>query len=143
MHQRQPSSSNANPTEQPLVQTEGNNEQREIEKREPVSKKQESESGETVIRIEARIDTFASEELVNGRCSNAMYVIILGNISCCFAYRRSHSHAYRPSGLFQKIGRGRALIVVFQLRCDYLNYTEYQIIQKFTHQLSLLIPKYA
>ncbi|CAL6075246.1 Hypothetical_protein [Hexamita inflata] len=47
MHQRQPSPSNANTTEQPLMQTEGNNEQIEIEKREPVSKKQVSESGET------------------------------------------------------------------------------------------------
>ncbi|CAL6083105.1 Hypothetical_protein [Hexamita inflata] len=34
MHQRQPPPSNANTTEQPLVQAEGNNEQRETEKRE-------------------------------------------------------------------------------------------------------------
>ncbi|CAL6017084.1 Hypothetical_protein [Hexamita inflata] len=47
MHQRQPSPSNANTTEQPLVQTKGNNEQKETEKREPVSKNQVSESGET------------------------------------------------------------------------------------------------
>ncbi|CAL6000946.1 Hypothetical_protein [Hexamita inflata] len=47
MHQRQPPPSNANTTEQPLVQAEGNNEQKETEKREPVSKKQVSESGET------------------------------------------------------------------------------------------------
>ncbi|CAL6093080.1 Hypothetical_protein [Hexamita inflata] len=32
---------------QPLVQTKGNNEQKETEKREPVSKNQVSESGET------------------------------------------------------------------------------------------------
>ncbi|CAL6049305.1 Hypothetical_protein [Hexamita inflata] len=47
MHQRQPSSSNANTMEQPLVQTEGNNEQIETEKRETVSKNQVSESAET------------------------------------------------------------------------------------------------
>ncbi|CAL5999256.1 Hypothetical_protein [Hexamita inflata] len=47
MHQRQPPPSNANTTEQPLVQAEGNNEQKETEKREPVSKNQVSESGET------------------------------------------------------------------------------------------------
>ncbi|CAL5971920.1 Hypothetical_protein [Hexamita inflata] len=47
MHQRQPPPSNANTTEQPLVQTKGNNEQNETEKREPVSQKQVSESGET------------------------------------------------------------------------------------------------
>ncbi|CAL6021243.1 Hypothetical_protein [Hexamita inflata] len=47
MHQRQPSPSNANTTNQPLVQAEGNNKQRETEKREPVSQKQVSESGET------------------------------------------------------------------------------------------------
>ncbi|CAL5978798.1 Hypothetical_protein [Hexamita inflata] len=47
MHQRQPSSSNANTTEQPLVPTEGNNEQKETEKQETVSKKNVSESGET------------------------------------------------------------------------------------------------
>ncbi|CAL6035135.1 Zinc_finger domain-containing protein [Hexamita inflata] len=46
MHQRQPPPSNANTTEQPLVQAEGNNEQKGTE-REPVSKKQVSESGET------------------------------------------------------------------------------------------------
>ncbi|CAL6010497.1 Hypothetical_protein [Hexamita inflata] len=44
---RQPSSNNTNTTEQPLVQTEGNNEQKETEKRETVSQKQVSESGET------------------------------------------------------------------------------------------------
>ncbi|CAL6083362.1 Hypothetical_protein [Hexamita inflata] len=47
MHQRQPPPSNANTTNQPLVQTEGNNEQKETEKREPVSQQQVSESGET------------------------------------------------------------------------------------------------
>ncbi|CAL6042093.1 Hypothetical_protein [Hexamita inflata] len=47
MHQRQPPPSNANTTEQPLVQAEGNNEQKETEKREPVSKNQVSESAET------------------------------------------------------------------------------------------------
>ncbi|CAL6067496.1 Hypothetical_protein [Hexamita inflata] len=47
MHQRQPPPSNANTTEQPLVQVEGNNEQKETEKRETVSQKQVSESGET------------------------------------------------------------------------------------------------
>ncbi|CAL6082914.1 Hypothetical_protein [Hexamita inflata] len=47
MHQRQPPPSNANTTEQPLEQAEGNNEQKETEKREPVSKNQVSESGET------------------------------------------------------------------------------------------------
>ncbi|CAL6017828.1 Hypothetical_protein [Hexamita inflata] len=47
MHQRQPPPSNANTTEQPLVQAEGNNEQNETEKREPVSKKKVGESGET------------------------------------------------------------------------------------------------
>ncbi|CAL6040230.1 Hypothetical_protein [Hexamita inflata] len=46
MHQRQPPPSNANTTEQPLVQAEGNNEQKGTE-REQVSKKQVSESGET------------------------------------------------------------------------------------------------
>ncbi|CAL5989346.1 Hypothetical_protein [Hexamita inflata] len=46
MHQRQPPPSNANTTEQPPVQAEGNNEQKGTE-REPVSKKQVSESGET------------------------------------------------------------------------------------------------
>ncbi|CAL6025127.1 Hypothetical_protein [Hexamita inflata] len=35
MHQRQPPSNIANTTEQPLVQAEGNNQQRETEKREP------------------------------------------------------------------------------------------------------------
>ncbi|CAL6101138.1 Hypothetical_protein [Hexamita inflata] len=45
MHQRQPPPSNANTTEQPLVQTKGNNEQKGTEKREPVSQKQVSESG--------------------------------------------------------------------------------------------------
>ncbi|CAL6102274.1 Hypothetical_protein [Hexamita inflata] len=47
MHQRQPPPSNANTTEQPLVQTEGNNEPIETEKREPVSGNQVSESGKT------------------------------------------------------------------------------------------------
>ncbi|CAL6002428.1 Hypothetical_protein [Hexamita inflata] len=47
MHQRQPPPSNANTTEQPLVQAEGNNEQKGTEKREPVSKNQVSESGKT------------------------------------------------------------------------------------------------
>ncbi|CAL6084920.1 Hypothetical_protein [Hexamita inflata] len=47
MHQRQPLPSNANTTEQPPVQAEGNNEQRETEKREPVSGNQVCESGET------------------------------------------------------------------------------------------------
>ncbi|CAL6043547.1 Hypothetical_protein [Hexamita inflata] len=47
MHQRQPSSSNANTIKQPLVQTKGNYEQKETEKRETVSQKQVSESGET------------------------------------------------------------------------------------------------
>ncbi|CAL6084362.1 Reverse_transcriptase (RNA-dependent DNA polymerase) [Hexamita inflata] len=47
MHQRQPPPSNANTTEQPLVQAEGNNEQKGTEKRETVSKKQVSESAET------------------------------------------------------------------------------------------------
>ncbi|CAL5999342.1 Hypothetical_protein [Hexamita inflata] len=47
MHQRQPPPSNANTTEQPLVQAEGNNEQKETEKQETVSKKKVSESGET------------------------------------------------------------------------------------------------
>ncbi|CAL5999410.1 Hypothetical_protein [Hexamita inflata] len=47
MHQRQPPPSNANTTNQPLVQAEGNNEQSETEKQEPVSQKQVSESGET------------------------------------------------------------------------------------------------
>ncbi|CAL6086410.1 Hypothetical_protein [Hexamita inflata] len=46
MHQRQPPPSNANTTEQPHVQAEGNNGQKGTE-REPVSKKQVSESGET------------------------------------------------------------------------------------------------
>ncbi|CAL6007977.1 Hypothetical_protein [Hexamita inflata] len=45
MHQRQPPPSNANTTEQPPVQAEGNNEQRETETREPVSGNQVSESG--------------------------------------------------------------------------------------------------
>ncbi|CAL5973167.1 Hypothetical_protein [Hexamita inflata] len=44
MHQRQPSLSNANTTEQPPVQAEGNNEQRETETREPVSGNQVSRS---------------------------------------------------------------------------------------------------
>ncbi|CAL6008001.1 Hypothetical_protein [Hexamita inflata] len=47
MHQRQPSPSNANTMEQPPVQAEGNNEQRETETREPVSGNQVSESGKT------------------------------------------------------------------------------------------------
>ncbi|CAL5976974.1 Hypothetical_protein [Hexamita inflata] len=47
MRQKQPSPSNANTKEQPLEQTEGNNEQRETEKREPVSGNQVSESGKT------------------------------------------------------------------------------------------------
>ncbi|CAL5991742.1 Hypothetical_protein [Hexamita inflata] len=47
MHQRQPPPSNANTIKQPLVQTEENNEQNETEKRELVSLKQVSESGET------------------------------------------------------------------------------------------------
>ncbi|CAL6017930.1 Hypothetical_protein [Hexamita inflata] len=47
VHQRQPPPSNANTTNQPLVQTEGNNEQKETEKQETVSKQQVSESGET------------------------------------------------------------------------------------------------
>ncbi|CAL6092447.1 Hypothetical_protein [Hexamita inflata] len=47
MHQRQPPPSNVNTTNQPLVQAEGNNEQKETEKREPVSQKQVSESAET------------------------------------------------------------------------------------------------
>ncbi|CAL5973455.1 Hypothetical_protein [Hexamita inflata] len=47
VHQRQPPPSNANTTEQPPVQAEGNNEQRETEKREPVSGNQVSESGKT------------------------------------------------------------------------------------------------
>ncbi|CAL6005478.1 Hypothetical_protein [Hexamita inflata] len=47
MHQRQPPPSNANTTEQPPVQAEGNNEQRETETREPVSGNQISESGKT------------------------------------------------------------------------------------------------
>ncbi|CAL6032746.1 Hypothetical_protein [Hexamita inflata] len=47
MHQRQPPPSNANTTEQPPVQAEGNNEQRETETREPVSGNQVSESGKT------------------------------------------------------------------------------------------------
>ncbi|CAL6101035.1 Hypothetical_protein [Hexamita inflata] len=47
MHQRQPPPSNANTTEQPLVQAKGNNEQKETEKQETVSKKKVSESGET------------------------------------------------------------------------------------------------
>ncbi|CAL5981347.1 Hypothetical_protein [Hexamita inflata] len=47
MHQRQPSSNNTNTMNQPLVQAEENNEQRETEKREPVSGNQVSESGET------------------------------------------------------------------------------------------------
>ncbi|CAL6058287.1 Hypothetical_protein [Hexamita inflata] len=46
MHQRQPPTNNANTTNHP-VQTEGNNEQRETEKREPVSENQVSESGKT------------------------------------------------------------------------------------------------
>ncbi|CAL6039539.1 Hypothetical_protein [Hexamita inflata] len=47
MHQRQPSSNNANTTNKPLVQTEGNHKQRETETREPVSGNQVSESGKT------------------------------------------------------------------------------------------------
>ncbi|CAL6013938.1 Hypothetical_protein [Hexamita inflata] len=48
VHQRQPPPpSNANTTEQPPVQAEGNNEQRETETREPVSGNQVSELGET------------------------------------------------------------------------------------------------
>ncbi|CAL5970942.1 Hypothetical_protein [Hexamita inflata] len=47
IHQRQPPPSNANTTEQPPVQAEGNNEQRETETREPVSGNQVSESGKT------------------------------------------------------------------------------------------------
>ncbi|CAL5990032.1 Hypothetical_protein [Hexamita inflata] len=47
VHQRQPPPSNANTTEQPPVQAEGNNEQRETETREPVSGNQVSESGKT------------------------------------------------------------------------------------------------
>ncbi|CAL6011205.1 Hypothetical_protein [Hexamita inflata] len=47
VHQRQPLPSNANTTEQPPVQAEGNNEQRETETREPVSGNQFSESGKT------------------------------------------------------------------------------------------------
>ncbi|CAL6039381.1 Hypothetical_protein [Hexamita inflata] len=47
VHQRQPPPSNANTTEQPLVQAEGNNEPIETEKREPVSGNQVSESGKT------------------------------------------------------------------------------------------------
>ncbi|CAL6031567.1 Hypothetical_protein [Hexamita inflata] len=46
IHQRQPPPSNANTTEQPPV-PKRNNEQRETEKREPVSQKQVSESGKT------------------------------------------------------------------------------------------------
>ncbi|CAL6056919.1 Hypothetical_protein [Hexamita inflata] len=46
VHQRQPPS-NANTTEQPPVQAEGNNEQRETETREPASGNQVSESGKT------------------------------------------------------------------------------------------------
>ncbi|CAL6116071.1 Hypothetical_protein [Hexamita inflata] len=46
MHQRQPSPSNTNTTNQPLVQAEGNNEQKGTE-REPVSQQQVSESGKT------------------------------------------------------------------------------------------------
>ncbi|CAL6004044.1 Hypothetical_protein [Hexamita inflata] len=47
MHQRQPPPSNANTTEKPLVQAEGNKEQIETETREPVSGNQVSESGKT------------------------------------------------------------------------------------------------
>ncbi|CAL6017180.1 Hypothetical_protein [Hexamita inflata] len=47
VHQRQPPPSNANTTEQPPVQAEGNNELRETETREPVSGNQVSESGKT------------------------------------------------------------------------------------------------
>ncbi|CAL5990744.1 Hypothetical_protein [Hexamita inflata] len=47
VHQRQPPPSNANTTEQPPVQAEGNNEQRETETRDPVSGNQVSESGKT------------------------------------------------------------------------------------------------
>ncbi|CAL6058730.1 Hypothetical_protein [Hexamita inflata] len=47
MHQRQPPPSNANTTEQPPVQAEGNNEPIETETREPVSGNQVSESGKT------------------------------------------------------------------------------------------------
>ncbi|CAL5997541.1 Hypothetical_protein [Hexamita inflata] len=47
MHQMQLSPSNANTTEQPPVQAEGNNEQRETETREPVSGNEVSESGKT------------------------------------------------------------------------------------------------
>ncbi|CAL6003854.1 Hypothetical_protein [Hexamita inflata] len=47
MHQRQPPPSNANTTEHPPVHAEGNNEQIETEKREPVSGNQVSESGKT------------------------------------------------------------------------------------------------
>ncbi|CAL6036836.1 Hypothetical_protein [Hexamita inflata] len=43
----QPSPSNTNTTEQPSVQAEGNNEQRETETREPVSGNEVSESGKT------------------------------------------------------------------------------------------------
>ncbi|CAL6100267.1 Hypothetical_protein [Hexamita inflata] len=49
MHQRQPSSSNANTTEQPLVQTEENNKQKETEKRELVSQKQVNESAHVLL----------------------------------------------------------------------------------------------
>ncbi|CAL6009463.1 Hypothetical_protein [Hexamita inflata] len=47
VHQRQPPPSNANTTEQPPVQAEGNNEQRETETGDPVSGNQVSESGKT------------------------------------------------------------------------------------------------
>ncbi|CAL6001913.1 Hypothetical_protein [Hexamita inflata] len=47
MHQRQPPPSNAKTMNQPLVQTEENNEKKETEKRKPVSQQQVSESGET------------------------------------------------------------------------------------------------
>ncbi|CAL5977422.1 Hypothetical_protein [Hexamita inflata] len=47
MHQRHPLPSNANTSNQPLVQAVGNNERRETETREPVSGNQVSESGKT------------------------------------------------------------------------------------------------
>ncbi|CAL6031005.1 Hypothetical_protein [Hexamita inflata] len=47
VHQRQPPPSNANTTEQPPVQAEGNNEQRETDTREPVSGNKVRESGKT------------------------------------------------------------------------------------------------
>ncbi|CAL5987179.1 Hypothetical_protein [Hexamita inflata] len=64
MHQRQPPPSNANTTEQPPVQAEGNNEQRETETREPVSGNQVSELGETGLTLHSILLLFLNMEMI-------------------------------------------------------------------------------